>query len=152
MPFHLGHLYCIDTAAKECDRVCVILFVNGADEQRIMRALPPGIDFSDREECVRAACAKYDNVRIAVIDVANCRTPDGQEDWDAETPLVINECGKFDAVYSSEISYDEYFKRAYPFAEHRLVDPPRIVYPISGTMIRDMEINGMIQEAKRWRI
>ena len=44
-----------------------------------------------------------------------------------------------DAVYSSEESYGEYFKRAYPEAIHRLVDVKRIHYPISGTKIRKME-------------
>ncbi|MBO7677509.1 MAG: hypothetical protein J6S49_08350, partial [Erysipelotrichaceae bacterium] len=56
------------------------------------------------------------------------------------TPLVRELLGdRLDAVYSIEISYGEYFSRAYPEAEHRLVDVPRIHYPISGTMIRNMK-------------
>ena len=43
------------------------------------------------------------------------------------------------AVYSSELSYGEYFSHAYPEAVHRLVDVKRIHYPISGTMIRNMD-------------
>ena len=29
MPMHKGHLYCIDTAARMCDDVVVIMFING---------------------------------------------------------------------------------------------------------------------------
>ena len=28
MPLHKGHLYCIDVAASQCDRVVVIMFIN----------------------------------------------------------------------------------------------------------------------------
>ena len=35
MPMHKGHLYCIDTAARMCDHVVVIMFINGDDELRI---------------------------------------------------------------------------------------------------------------------
>ena len=43
------------------------------------------------------------------------------------------------AVYSSEPSYEDYFRRAYPEADHRLVDVPRIHFPISSTRIREMK-------------
>ena len=81
--------------------------------------------------------------------MSSCRLPDGSEDWDAETPLVIEKIGKFDAVYSSEESYGEYFSRASPWAKHVLVDPPRIVYPISGTKIRNMKDE---EEKNLWKI
>ena len=68
------------------------------------------------------------------------------EDWDAETPLVLNACGKLNAAFSSEISYDEYFRRAYPWVEHVLVDPPRENFPISATMLRGMTE----EEARKW--
>ena len=35
MPMHKGHLYCIDTAARMCDHVVVIMFINGDDEVEI---------------------------------------------------------------------------------------------------------------------
>ena len=37
MPLHKGHLYCIDTAARQCDDVVVIMFINGDDELEIMK-------------------------------------------------------------------------------------------------------------------
>ena len=97
----------------------------------------------------------------AKIDISKCRYPNGKENWDAETPLVIskistsneiltfngasirngafNQGQPFDYVYSSEPSYDEYFKRAYPFAEHIIIDTERNAVPISATMIRNMD-------------
>ena len=84
------------------------------------------------------------------IDVTDLRTEGGEEDWDGETPLVRKLLGeRLDAVYSSEPSYDDYFKRAYPEAEHRLVDVPRINYPISSTAIRAMKDE---EEKREWMI
>ena len=64
----------------------------------------------------------------------------GISTWDSETAHVLHLTGGFEAVYSSEPSYDAYFKRAYPGAIHRLVDVPRIHVPISGTRLRSMDI------------
>lgn len=37
LPFHKGHKYCVDIASKECQKVYVILFWGGADEERIQK-------------------------------------------------------------------------------------------------------------------
>lgn len=151
MPLHLGHKYCIDVAAQECEKLYVILFYGGADEDQIKKNASNIEDVScmHRWWRLQVLCGKYDNVYPVNIDVSSCRLPNGEEDWDAETPLVLNKIGKFDAVYSSEPSYGEYFKRAYPWAEHVLVDPPRIVYPISATKIREMKRK---EEKLKWTI
>ena len=36
VPFHIGHLYCMDYAASVCDKLYVILFYGGAEEQYIL--------------------------------------------------------------------------------------------------------------------
>ena len=36
LPMHKGHLYCIDTAARQCDHVVVIMFINGDEELRVL--------------------------------------------------------------------------------------------------------------------
>jgi len=144
MPFHLGHQYCLQKAAEECSRVYAILFYGGNDEIEIMEKAnnPEYLSVEYRKEQLIKACSKLrseSHVIPILIDVTECKLADGSEDWDAETPLVRAVVGdQLDAVYSSEHSYGEYFKRAYPEAEHRLVDPPRITYPISGTQIRNM--------------
>lgn len=144
IPFHKGHRFCVERACQMCDEVYVILFDSPEN-----RHLEHGTDIDEyltiesrmRQLVLMASKLqlKYPNVKIKVryINTDCCVKEDGSEDWDKETPLVINEIGgEFDYVYSSEPSYDDYFKRAYPFAKHILVDPPREIYPISATKIR----------------
>jgi HTH-type transcriptional repressor of NAD biosynthesis genes len=150
MPLHKGHLYCIDRAAHDCDKVTVIMFINGDDELKINNECSdPEISVYERTKQLARICAMYPNVEFEIIDVLNLKKPDGTEDWDAETPLVRKYVPHMDYVYSSEPSYDEYFKRAYPEAEHILVDPERIKYPISGTLIRAMKT---LEEKKQWMV
>ena len=134
MPFHKGHLYCIQKAVEQCDEVYVLLFFGGEDEVNILKNNhDEDLDYKHRFETIKKCCTEKfgDKVKVRLIDVTNCKLPNGEEDWDAETPLVLKTMGKMDAVYSSEISYSAYFDRAYPWAKHVLVDPPREVWPIS---------------------
>ena len=150
MPYHLGHLYCLETASRMCDEVYQILMTGSVDEERILagKTAVSGsmLDPGSRFDAMKAAGDRLGNVRTICLDISRCRTPEGEEDWDAETPLVLEACGHFDAVFSSEESYGAYFSRAYPWAEHVLVDPPRIIVPISGTLIRNMDM----ERAERW--
>lgn len=141
MPFHKGHRYCVERACSECEKVYVILFYGGSDEEEILENNKEDyLSPEARKVRVTKLTENYSNAIPIFIDVTNCRNPDGTEDWDAETPLVRDVVGeRLDAVYSSEESYGKYFERAYPEATHRLVDVKRIHYPISGTKIREME-------------
>ena len=118
-----------------------ILLTGCLDEETILRSLPPGTGEAllpeRRFERMKAAGDKLGNVDTVALDISSCRTAEGEEDWDAETPLVLDVCGHFDAVFGSEPSYAPYFRRAYPWAVYIQVDPPRIHYPISGTRIRE---------------
>ena len=151
LPLHKGHGYCIEVAAAECDTVYAILFWGGTDEDRIRRAFPyEWLSHDERMTHLQRIAEQFPNVIAAEIDISALRTPDGLEDWDAETPLVLKICGGYpDAVYSSEESYSAYFSRAYPEAVHRLVDVKRIHFPISGTRIRNMNSE---EERQKWRI
>lgn len=152
LPFHLGHQYCVETAADECEIVYVILFWGGVDEERIRKECPDiWLSVEERTKQLYKICeaagAKA-KVIPALIDISLLRLPDGGEDWEAETPLVRELLGyPLDAVYSSEESYGAYFSNAYPEAEHRLVDVKRIHYPISGTQLRKMPDTG---ERNKW--
>ena len=147
LPFHKGHRFCVETAARECETVYVILFWGGAEEERIMKVHPEiWLSVEERTRQMHRICqaaGRYARVIPALIDITDLRLSDGSEDWEAETPLVRKLLGdQLDAVYSSEESYGDYFSRAYPEAVHRLVDVQRIHYPISGTEIRAMEDEG----------
>ncbi len=151
MPFHKGHNYCIEFAAEECEKLYVILFYGGADEEEILlNNKEEYLTVENRVKCINKIIKNYNNIEFVLIDVSSLRKEDGSEDWDAETPLVRNVVGnELNAVYSSELSYDDYFKRAYPEATHRVVDYKRIKYPISGTKIRNMK---NLKEREKWII
>ncbi len=154
LPFHKGHRFCVEIAALECEIVYVILFLGGADEEKILHSQPEiWLSVEERIRQMNIICteaSKYAKIIPSLIDISGLRMPDGSEDWEAETPLVRNLVGeKLDAVYSSEESYSEYFGHAYPEAIHRLVDVKRIHYPISGTAIRAME---NAEEREQWII
>lgn len=148
-PMHKGHLYCIDTAARQCDHVVVIMFVNGDDELRIQNPNDPTLRIDYRVEQCKRVCSLYRNVDFVVIDVLDLKLPNGEEDWDAETPLVRQHVPKMDFVYSSEPEYGTYFARAYPEATHIIVDAERKIYPISSTMIRAMTV---LEDKEKWMV
>ena len=150
LPMHKGHLYCIDTAAHQCDHVVVIMFINGDDELKVLKTSDEEIlKVEFRAYQVRKVCSLYSNVDFHIIDVKDLKLADGTEDWDAETPLVRQYVPKMDYVYSSEPKYGEYFSRAYPEAKHVIVDADRMTYPISSTLIRAMK---SLDERKEWMI
>ena len=152
MPLHKGHLYCIDVASKECDKVYAIIFINWGDEIGILENYQwnkESLQPQKRFECLQKVCSLYDNVEPIIIDVKDCKHPDWTEDRDAETPLVRKFIPEMTYVYSSEESYWDYFKRAYPEAEHHIVDAKRKKYPISGTMIRAMDT---LKEQEEWMV
>ena len=153
LPFHAGHKYCIQVAAGECDRLVVIFFANSEEETEIIQrndsACPDLLNESSRIEAIKRERGKYPNVEFRILDCAEMHRQaiiDGTDLWDSETQYVLDTVGEFQAVYSSEPGYDAYFKRAYTFADHRLIDPPREHVPISGTQIRAMNKT----EANRW--
>lgn len=151
-PFTRGHLYCLKKLSEECEHGVCILFLNGKDEVNYIEE--NGVKYnwleqSDRISRVNTICKLFPNIRFTTLycDVIYGGTDVENDNWDKETDFVRAVVGpKFDVVYSSEPSYDEYFKRAYPFAKHVLVDPDRIIVPISATMVR----NGGEVMFERW--
>ena len=140
MPFHKGHMHCVEVASSQCETLYVLLFHGGDQELEILKTrdeewLKP----QHRLERIKNACKHLKNVKVLPIDITNCKYEDGKEDWDQETKLVLDVCGPLDAVYGSEPEYADYFKRAYPKAVYELIDVERKEFPISGTMIRNMD-------------
>lgn len=177
LPFHIGHAYAAIKALEPCDVLYLILFHGGEQEEEIQKNKDeyplPNSYFSLSARMVQlynfASLYNYsdrgkEHNKIIIptnIDISKCRYPNGKENWDAETPLVIskistsnenltfngasirngafNQGQPFDYVYSSEPSYNDYFRKAYPFATHIIIDTARAAVPISATMIRNMD-------------
>ena len=149
MPFHKGHMHCIEVASSQCELLYVILFHGGDQEIEILKTKhEEWLQPENRLKRVQEACKKFKNVKVIPIDVTECKFEDGTEDWDKETQLVLDACGPLNAVYGSEPEYTEYYKRAFPEATYELIDVERKDVPISGTMIREMNE----EERKIWII
>lgn len=74
MPLHKGHLYCIDVASQQCDRVVVIMFINGDDELEILKTHhEPELKVENRIRQLEKVCALYPNVEFYIIDDNDCR-------------------------------------------------------------------------------
>ena len=150
LPFHTGHKFCTDVASKLCEKLYLILFYGGDQEQAVAKSETvidkKLLSIETRWAITQKVAKMYDNVTPVLIDVTDLKLPDGTEDWDAETPLVLEQCGRLNAAFSSEPKYDDYFQRAYPWAKHVLIDPPRIVYPISGTLLRETHDKTIIEK------
>lgn len=150
MPMHIGHLRCLETASKECEAVYCILFYGGTQEKEIAESHSGEnyLSLNRRIQQLYRVAGMFDNVIPVVIDVGPSIMSDGTEDWDLQTPMVLRECGKLDAVYGSEPSYAAYFSRAYPDAEYRILDPERKEINISATAVRSMPI----EERIKWMV
>ncbi len=149
MPFHKGHLYCVEFASKQCEILYVLLFHGGDQEIEILKTRhEEWLQPENRLKRIKKACKKFKNVKVVPVDITKCKFEDGTEDWDKETQLVLDICGPLDAVYGSEPAYTDYFARAYPKAKYEMIDVDRKIVPISGTMIRAMSE----EERKKWII
>ena len=94
IPFHKGHLYCVDFASKICDKVYVILF--DTPESRYLEhgtQIDSLLTTKARCEQIKKVVSKNPKVEFCFINTDECMNEDGTEDWDKETPLVIKEIG-----------------------------------------------------------
>ena len=149
MPFHKGHLHCVEIASLQCEVLYVLLFHGGSQEIEILKTRHEDwLQPENRLKRIKEACKNFKNVKVIPIDVTECKFDDGTEDWDKETHLVLEACGPLNAVYGSEPEYADYYKRAYPEATYELIDTDRTTVPISGTKIREMTE----EERKKWII
>lgn len=150
MPFHKGHMYCVEYAAAMCEKLYVILFHGGAQELEILKTRHEDwLQVESRESHMREALKDMPGVEFVSLDVTACKKEDGSQDWEAETPLVLEACGgHIDAVFGSEPDYDDYYSKAYPGAVYEMIDVDRTKYNISGTMCRAMDE----EERAKWII
>lgn len=128
-PPHKGHIYLIDNAIENSEKVHVIVCHN--TKQNI-----PGIL---RVEALKEIYKNNQNVMIYSGDDSDmpqydyeCQTLD--EFYSYWVPFVYKHIDKLDVVFTSEDYGDDFAK--YLGIQHHLVDKERKKYPISGTKIR----------------
>ena len=115
LPFHKGHAHCIVEAAGICEELFVLLFINTDEEKAIFKAgafrCPKAVLTPDyRVNAMTRFCLTMKNVRLVVLD-CNCiySSDSPLSTWEQEIPFVLDAVGNdFDAVFSSEPSYDDF--------------------------------------------
>ena len=130
-------------AADLCETLYLIMFIGGVDERNAVANLQDNDDTQylspvARSDRIAEIVKDYPNVKFVVLDVTDTINENGEEDWDMQTPMVLDACGHLDAVFGSEPSYADYFSRAYPDAEYVIIDTERKICPVSGTLVRNM--------------
>ena len=146
LPFHRGHLDCILRCASECEKLYVVLMLNGDEEREILAdyrgSFPPEcLSPHTRELAMRAELVPFENIEVLAYD---CRGADeravreGKHPWFYECREMVKLIGKFDVAYSSEPAYSENFRAFYPWAKAVTLDERRSRFPISATAIRAM--------------
>lgn len=152
-PMHKGHRHVLEKAMRECDTVYVFLFRNTLEE-RMCRKWFTEPSFRYYQIMHSAEAIKHEDflttdVKVHMIDSMQFMT-NGVENWYAEAEYMKSmiEPQHFDAVYSSEMAYDSFFKSCYPEAVHVMVDPGRSENPVSSTALRSLD--GTDEELIRW--
>jgi len=129
MPPHNGHLYLIDIAASQCDKLYVMICsVEGQP-----------ISGKRRYEWLKKIYAGLKSIEIVWCEDSNPQYPSEcdsiqrfyQEYW---VPSVYSRIKELDVVFTSESYGDEFAQ--YLGVEHVSVDMDRITYPVSGSAIR----------------
>ena len=129
MPPHNGHLFLINSAIKQCEKV-VILICSLQNEP---------INGFLRWTWLKTIFEGQKNVEIIHVEDENPQKP---EECDSiETfyhqywvPTVYKRIPKLDVVFTSEVYGEEF--AMFLGIKHVLVDIDRVVHPISGTLVR----------------
>lgn len=130
MPPHLGHLYLINTAAEQCEKLFVMIC--SLKSEPINGAL--------RYNWLRMIYENNTNIEIIHVEDENPQKPQECESTDVFynefwVPTVYNRIKLLNVVFTSEEYGDEFAK--YLSVKHVLVDIDRNTYPVSGTKIRN---------------
>jgi HTH-type transcriptional repressor of NAD biosynthesis genes len=124
-PPHAGHHALVDAAAKECDRVTVVVAAHSAE------ALPLDL----RVRWLREAHAHSPHVRFVGVPDDHPIDYDDPAIWDLHCAVFRAAApDPVDAVFSSEAYGDELARRF--GAVHVCVDLTRAAVPVSGTAVR----------------
>jgi HTH-type transcriptional repressor of NAD biosynthesis genes len=128
-PPHQGHLYLIETAARNCAAVTVL----------VMAAQSETLPLDDRLAWLRASAAGQPGVAVSGV---RCDVPVDFDDpavWAAQVAVMRAALERdrrppVDAIFSGEPYGPELAARF--GAEHVAVDPGRVAVPVSGAQIR----------------
>lgn len=135
LPLHLGHVYAIIEASTQVDELYVILTSSkNRDSELCFRDGIKYIPAEVRLSWLGEELSDLENIKI--IHIVDDHW-DSDYDWEEGADMIKKAIGKpIDFIFSSENSYNELFKKYYPYARHIVIDNSRHIVPISATEIR----------------
>lgn len=129
LPLHQGHIYAVMKASNYVEKLYVIL----ASDEETDRALcfDAGIEYIpviNRLSWMGETLADLENIHILYVE---------DYSWDESAKKITDVISeKITHVFSSEVAYEDYFHKLYPYAEHIVIDNMRDTVNTSGTEIR----------------
>ncbi|RIW30392.1 multifunctional transcriptional regulator/nicotinamide-nucleotide adenylyltransferase/ribosylnicotinamide kinase NadR [Bacillus salacetis] len=135
LPLHQGHVLAIIEASSTVDELYIILS-RSEERDRITceKTHFPYITGRVRLRWLHQLTKDMENVHVLSIE------DDGGEDeydWELGAKKIKQAIGKpITHVFSSEKDYDLIFQQLYKNSTHVLIDPDRIMMPVSATKIR----------------
>jgi len=140
LPPHLGHLWSIKEAAGQCKKLYVLVCDNPETTVPFCKEAGwPLIGLDQRVEWVKQQACALENVTVLGMDESGIRMlPFDWIKWADRVKQTIGE--RIGAIFGSEASYLEGYKKHFPESQYILQDPERRHVSIHGTQIRrDLE-------------
>ncbi len=136
LPPHKGHINAIKKAAKQCDKLFVVV---GGDEKRNKEicdeANIPFISLETKTEWIKNELKGIENVEVISFNEEGIPTmPNGWKEWSEQLKALLNE--KIDIIFGSERSYENEYKKYFSESKYVLQDEFREEINISSTKIR----------------
>lgn len=135
-PLHMGHINMIIKASGLVDNLYVLLSYDQKFNDSLSESVSRLLTKANRHLALIETFKDFPNIHVDVIDESFLPGyPEGEK---AFTELIHDKtgCVKFDKVFTSEPSYEKYFKDNLPTTKHVVMDYDREEINISATMIR----------------
>lgn len=136
LPIHRGHVSMMIQASTMVDELHIIV---SFDEDYEAMLCEEGGKIKPIPPIVRARWWKQLTKDMPHVHVHTVYEPQtgSFDSWEIGAEGIKEAIGKpIDVVFSSENEYDAIFKELYPEADHVIIDPDRLSFPISATQIR----------------
>lgn len=136
LPPHIGHLWAIDQASKQCD----VLYVLVAEHQDTCKKLCrqanlPYFNLAAKTKWVKEALKDYPNVKVISLREDGMKPmPEGWAEWSKAVQKLVGK--RIDYIFGSEPAYAEYYEKYFTGSKYIQQDPDRTHFNISSTKIR----------------
>lgn len=138
IPLHEGHMYAITRASSQVDKLYVVVsYVEERDKALCEKGNLRYIPYQLRQQWLLTTFQHMPNIEVLAVE--DSQAEDYSTLWEEGAERIKEAIPeKITHVYSSEPSYDKWFKQCYgEEVVHVVLDELREQYPISATDIRE---------------